>query len=155
MSSIRFLADEEIDRLSRRELLREYMRAKREQLRAFRERKGESSDNVIPEARRLTNVGTYRAYVFAYLKAHPRIHDEMTLLVRQLAPTSQGLPIELYCFSNDTAWAAYEALQADIFDHLIAILPEFGLEPFQEPAGSDLGRLAARAVSPSEAIAPE
>jgi miniconductance mechanosensitive channel len=154
MSSIRFLADEEIDRLSRYELLREYMRAKREQLRAFRERKGASTDDVIPEARRLTNVGTYRAYVFAYLKAHPMIHDEMTLLVRQLAPTSQGLPIELYCFSNDTAWANYEALQADIFDHLIAILPEFGLEPFQEPAGSDLGWLAARTASPSEAIAP-
>jgi miniconductance mechanosensitive channel len=112
-------ADGEIDRRSRYELLREYMGAKQEQLRAFRERKGEPTDDVIPEARRLTNVGTYRAYVFAYLKAHPMVHDEMTLLVQQLAPTSKGLPIELYCFS-----------------------------------GSDLGRLAASAVSPSEAVAP-
>ncbi len=69
------------------------------------------------------------------------IHDDMTLIVRQLAPGPQGLPIQIYCFSNDTEWATYESLQADIFDHLIAILPEFGIRAFQEPTGSDFGRL--------------
>ena len=80
-----------------------------------------------------------------YLKANPKIHKEMTLLVRQLAPTPQGLPIEIYCFTNDTAWTNYEGIQGDIFDHLLAILAEFGLEAFQEPAGRDFARLGKRA----------
>ena len=87
-------------------------------------------------------MGTFRAYAFEYLKANPFVHDDMTLLVRQLAPSPKGLPIEIYCFTNDTAWATYEAVQGDIFDHLIAILPEFGLQPFQEPAGTDFGRIS-------------
>lgn len=89
----------------------------------------------------LTNVGTFRVYVLEYLKANSHIHKDMTLLVRQLAPTPKGVPIEIYCFTNDTVWASYERIQGDIFDHLIAILPEFGLEAFQEPAGSDFARL--------------
>ena len=88
--------------------------------------------------RRLTNIGTFRAYARNYLGNHPSIHKNMTLLVRQLAPGSQGLPLEIYCFTNTTAWADYEGIQADIFDHLVAIVPEFGLRLFQEPAGSDL-----------------
>lgn len=72
------------------------------------------------------------------MKNHPKIHDGMTLLVRQFTPGPTGLPLEIYCFSNDTAWANYEAIQADIFDHLIASLPDFGLRAFQEPAGTDL-----------------
>jgi miniconductance mechanosensitive channel len=144
MSSIRFLTEEDIDRLSRYELLKEYMAGKRTELAAYVAARGESADDTIPEPRRLTNVGTFRAYVLSYLRARPKIHKEMTLLVRQLAPTPKGLPLEIYCFSNDTAWASYEQLQSDIFDHLIAILPEFGLEAFQEPAGSDFAQLAER-----------
>ncbi len=88
-------------------------------------------------------MGTFRAYVFNYLKSHPLIHDQgMTLLVRQLAPSPKGLPLEIYCFTNTTAWANYEGIQGDIFDHLIAILPEFGLKAFQEPTGSDFAELA-------------
>ena len=93
--------------------------------------------------RRVTNIGTFRAYVLAYLRAHPSIAQDMTLLVRQLQPTHQGLPLEIYAFTNTTAWAAYEAIQADIFDHLIAILPEFGLQLFQSPSGKDVERLTA------------
>jgi miniconductance mechanosensitive channel len=78
-----------------------------------------------------------------YLRRHPMVHQEMTLLVRQLQPGPQGLPLEIYCFSNDTDWGKYEALQADIFDHLIATLPEFGLRAFQNLAGTDLSVLRA------------
>ncbi len=142
LSTVRFLTDEEIDRLGRYELLRGYMQAKQDELREYHAQKHLPGDEVIPETRRLTNVGTFRVYIAEYLKQHPVIHDDMTLLVRQLAPSPRGLPIELYCFTNDTAWATYERVQGDIFDHLIAMLPEFGLEAFQEPAGSDLARIA-------------
>jgi miniconductance mechanosensitive channel len=142
MSSIRFLTDEEVERHSRREVLRDYMRGKRDELAENTTEKADMDPGVIPDVRRLTNAGTFRAYVFHYLKAHPMIHDDMTLIVRQLAPGPKGLPIQIYCFSNDTVWATYETLQADIFDHLIAILPEFGIRAFQEPSGADLDRLA-------------
>ena len=145
MSTIHFLTDEEIERLSRREVLREYMQRKREELAQHATEKAGMNPDVIPDMRRLTNAGTFRAYVFHYLKAHPMIHDDMTLIVRQLAPGPQGLPIQIYCFSNDTEWATYETLQADIFDHLIAILPEFGIRAFQEPTGTDFGRLRGEA----------
>jgi len=91
--------------------------------------------------RRLTNAGTFRAYAYNYLKNHPRIHDGMTLIVRQLSPGPEGLPLEIYCFTNTTAWAEYEDIQSDIFDHLLAIVPEFGLRLYQKPAGSDLANL--------------
>jgi miniconductance mechanosensitive channel len=141
MSSIRFLTEEEIERLSRYELLRDYMREKREALARYSEEKAALGPEVVPVKRRLTNVGTFRTYVLEYLRANPKIHKEMTLLVRQLASTPQGVPMEIYCFTNDTQWANYEAIQGDIFDHLIAILPEFGLEAFQQPAGRDFARL--------------
>ena len=88
--------------------------------------------------RRLTNVGTFRAYAWNYLRNHPAIHENMTLLVRQLAPGPKGLPLEIYCFTTTTAWGEYESIQADVFDHLIAIVPDFGLRLYQEPAGSDV-----------------
>lgn len=142
LSTVRFLSEDEVGRLGRYELLRDYMASKREELAEHRAEKEKAGEDLVPEVRRLTNAGTFRAYVFNYLKAHPLIHDGMTLLVRQLAPTPKGLPIELYCFTNDTVWATYERVQGDIFDHLIAILPDFGLEAFQEPAGSDFARIA-------------
>ena len=91
----------------------------------------------------MTNVGTFRAYIFAYLKNNPIIHKEMTLLVRQLAPSEHGLPIELYIFSKDQNWINYEAIQADIFDHILAVAPEFGLKVFQNPTGSDFKSISA------------
>ena len=141
MSTIRFLTDEEIERFSRWEVLREHMKQKREELAQHATEKVGLDPEAIPHTRRLTNVGTYRAYLFNYLKAHPVIHDKMTLIVRQLEPGPKGLPIEIYCFSNDTDWVNFEGLQSDIFDHLIAILPEFGIRAFQEPSGTDLERL--------------
>ena len=91
--------------------------------------------------RRLTNIGTFRAYTYNYLKHHPRIHQDMTLLVRQLAAGSEGVPIEVYCFTNTTDWNAYEGIQGDIFDHLLAIVSEFGLRLYQQPSGGDFASL--------------
>ena len=96
---------------------------------------------VNADVRRLTNVGTLRAYIEAYLRAHPMIHEGMTLLVRQLQPSETGLPIEIYCFTSTTEWNAYEGIQGDIFAHIFAIIPEFGLRAFQSPAGADLAGL--------------
>lgn len=144
VNTVHFLTDEEIEHLSRYEVLRDYMKQKRRTLAKHAVSREDEDPDLIPERRRLTNIGTFRAYVLNYLKAHPTIHDGMTLIVRQLAPSSQGIPIELYCFSTDTAWANYEALQSDIFDHLFALLPEFGLRAFQEPAGSDFAKLGER-----------
>jgi miniconductance mechanosensitive channel len=88
--------------------------------------------------RRLTNIGTLRAYITFYLKKHPRIHQDLTFLIRQLAPTEKGLPLEIYVFTNTIMWAEYEGIQADIFDHIFAVLPEFGLRPYQQPSSNDL-----------------
>ena len=140
-SSVRFLDAPEIAQFSRFALLQDYMGAKSVALdeanTAARQRLGDKAD-LIANQRRLTNLGTLRAYVEAYLRCHPRIHQEMTLMVRTLEPTPEGVPLELYCFTNTTAWAVYEGVQGDIFDHLLAILPEFGLRLYQSPSGNDL-----------------
>ena len=89
----------------------------------------------------MTNLGTFRKYLEEYLQHHPKIHKDMTFLVRHLQPNDKGLPVEIYVFSNDQAWANYEAIQADIFDHILAIMPEFGLRVFQNPTGLDFNKL--------------
>jgi miniconductance mechanosensitive channel len=94
--------------------------------------------------RRLTNVGTFRAYLVSYLKAHPKIHENMTLLVRQLDPCAEGLPVEIYVFTKTTHWNEYEDIQSDIFDHVFAILPEFGLRAHESPTGHDVRTLAGK-----------
>ncbi len=140
MSSIRFLDDGEIEHFSRFALLKDYIDAKREEIASYNSEPGRDQ-SINADIRRLTNIGTLRAYIRSYLRNHPRIHQGMTLLVRQLQPGGEGLPIEIYAFTNDIAWASYEAIQADIFDHILAIAPEFGLRPFQKPSGDDLARL--------------
>ena len=147
MNSVRFLSDEEVERISRYETLRDYMTEARAKIERYNAAKAKGDPGIIPEIRRLTNLGTFRIYVLHYLKANPRISKEMTLLARQQAPGPQGVPIEIYCFSNDIAWANYEGIQADIFDHLIAILPEFGLRAFQEATGADFARGTEKAVA--------
>ena len=104
-------------------------------------------ENKIDEStqvngRRLTNIGVFRTYVEAYLKHHPSIHNNMTFLVRQLSPRENGIPIEIYVFCKDTNWNIYEKIQADIFDHILAVVPEFCLSVFQEPSGSDFKKLS-------------
>ena len=148
-STIRFLTEEEIERFSRFALLGGYMEAKKQELGAYNAR-WESDSNVVPNARRLTNIGTLRAYVIAYLQSHPGIHQDMTFLVRQLAPTPEGLPLEVYVFANDTRWAAYEAIQADVFDHILSMVPEFGLRVYQRPAGTDFAPDGDHATPPDQ-----
>ena len=140
-SSVRFLDESDMAYLSNIELLRPYLQGKRETLSQLN---SEARVNLgermafTANQRRLTNIGTFRAYIEAYLRANPRIHQEMTLMVRTLESTPEGVPVELYCFSASTAWVAYESTQGDIFDHLLAILSEFGLRLFQSPSGNDL-----------------
>lgn len=138
-ASVRFLRVEEIQRLARFALLDAYLDEKSSELEAWNTQLAASGKDPV-NARRVTNLGTFRVYVEQYLCAHPKVHQDMTLLVRQLQPTPTGIPLEIYCFSNDVRWAQYEQLQADIFDHLLAILPEFGLQVFQAPSGSDVRR---------------
>jgi miniconductance mechanosensitive channel len=141
MGTVRFLTDDEVAHVGHFALMREYIAEKRKELEANHAREGLNPEYGA-DVRRLTNLGTFRAYIERYLEAHPRIHSNgMTLLVRQLAPTELGIPIELYCFTTTTDWNAYEAIQADIFDHLLAVAPEFGLAAFQSPSGSDFAEL--------------
>ena len=136
-NSIRFLTDAEVQRFAQFALLKDYIDKKQADLKAYNDAlPAPGADDV--NLRKLTNIGTFRAYIYNYLKHHPKIHQDMTLIVRQLQPTTEGLPIEIYCFSNDIEWAAYEDIQSDIFDHTSAIAPEFGLRLYQRPAGADL-----------------
>ncbi|KIQ96942.1 mechanosensitive ion channel domain-containing protein [Lysobacter sp. A03] len=149
-SSVRFLESEERSRLRRIALIDEYLDDKRHELEAYNESllaKGKDPVNT----RRVTNIGTFRAYVYHYLRAHPGIHQDMTLLVRQLEPGATGLPLELYCFTNSVQWAVYENTQSDIFDHLIAMLPEFGLRLYQAPGGADMAALMVSLSRPNDA----
>jgi miniconductance mechanosensitive channel len=143
-SSIRFLSAGEARELAGIVVLRTYLRDKALELADYNAavpEDGAAGPVAVVNQRRLTNVGTFRAYAFNYLKKHPDISPEMTLLVRQLSPGPEGLPVEIYCFTNTTEWGAYENIQSDIFDHLLAIVPQFGLRVFQKPSGSDLSTL--------------
>lgn len=144
LSSVRFLKESEIAELESIDLLKKYLSEKRTEI-------GEEGLQVeehglaapLLNGRNLTNSGTFRAYCIEYLRAHPGIHQQgMTFLVRQLATTEKGLPIEIYVFVNDVRWVHYEGIQSDIFDHLLASLPVFGLRAFQLPSDSSLARLA-------------
>lgn len=146
MSTVRFLDESDVERLSRFAVLEPYFEEKRTDIGAWIEEHPEAQEDVV-NSRRLTNIGTFRAYVTRYLRAHPQIAQDMTFLVRHLQPGPRGLPLEIYVFVNDVRWAIYEGVQADVFDHLIAIMPEFGLRLFQEPSGSDMRTLARAAGS--------
>ncbi|MEL6868276.1 MAG: mechanosensitive ion channel domain-containing protein [Pseudomonadota bacterium] len=148
VQSVRFLSAEEIKHFERFALLKNYMRDKQQELDGYNAGlPDETADDV--NMRRLTNLGTLRAYLINYLRHHPRIHDDMTLLVRQLQPGAHGIPIEIYCFTQTTAWAEYESIQADLFDHLLAILPQFNLRVYQAPSGHDFDALRP-SYAPSE-----
>jgi miniconductance mechanosensitive channel len=140
MSAVRFLTEEEIERFGKFELLTDYIAEKRRELEEH-SRLHPTEPDIIANSRRLTNIGTLRAYMINYLRQHPGIHQGLTLLVRQLQPTAEGLPLEIYTFTSDIRWANYEGVQGDIFDHVLAMLPEFGLRVFQKPTGYDLHAL--------------
>ena len=135
ISSIHFYNQEQIEALEKIRLLVSYLSEKNTQLNAHAQKYDLAPTDV--NSRQLTNIGTFRAYIEAYLKQHEKVHHEMTCMVRQLPPTASGLPLELYFFSNDQNWVNYENIQADIFDHLFAMANLFDLRLFQHPSGSD------------------
>ena len=137
MNTARFCDEKMLDRFEAIELIRDYVRERR-QVVALDNSARKVDVSELVNGRRLTNVGTFRAYVVAYLRSHPHIHQDMTFLVRHRAPTPQGLPLEIYVFTTTTEWVAYEGIQSDIFDHLLAVVPRFGLRVFQEPTGAEL-----------------
>lgn len=137
LGSIRFCDEEMLARFHKVDILQGYLDRKLTEIQAENQGKGISMDSPL-DGRQLTNLGTFRAYIEAYLRHHPGIHQEgMTFLVRQLAPGPKGVPLEIYVFTKTTEWVAYEKIQADIFDHLLASVPLFDLRVFQEPTGMD------------------
>ena len=136
-SGIRFLDEQEQLRLTQVHLLSGYVSSKQAELKAWNAAQGEVAE-LSANQRRMTNLGTFRAYALAYLNAHPDIQPNMTCMVRQMEATAEGVPLEIYCFTRTTAWAEYERIQGDIFDYLLAVLPEFGLSVYQKPSGADL-----------------
>ncbi|MFB7881212.1 mechanosensitive ion channel family protein [Brevundimonas diminuta] len=139
-TSARFLTDAERERMRRFLLIDDYLADKSAEMADWNAKLVEAGRDPV-NMRRSTNIGAFRAYVQNYLENHPRIRQDMTLLVRQMQPTETGLPLEIYAFTATVAWAEYEAIQADIFDHLLAILPEFDLRLFQSPSGADFVQL--------------
>ena len=140
MNSVRFCTPEMLEKFNNFDSLKEYLQKKQAEIDLYNQEHNLDSSSV-PNGRQQTNIGIFRAYIKNYLINHPKTNENMTLLVRHLPPTAKGLPMEIYLFSSDQAWANYEDIQADIFDHIIAVLPEFGLRVFQEPSGLDLQSL--------------
>lgn len=151
-TSVRFLSEDDVARLKDFHVLTDYLARKQKDLAEYRQAKQLGPESI--NARRLTNLGTFRAYVLSYLRNLETVHRDMTLLVRQLAPTPDGLPLELYFFTSTTAWADYEGIQADVFDHLLAILPHFGLRVHQRPTGLDLSLAVSSALSKTAPAGP-
>ena len=135
-NSIKLCTPEMLEKFRRIHLLADYIERKQKELDEYN-RKHNIDDSVPVNGRRMTNIGTFRAYALEYLKHHPKLRHDMTTMVRQLPPGPNGLPLEIYVFTSDTAWENYEAIQADIFDHLLSIVPEFELRIFQNPSGRD------------------
>ncbi|KAB5627302.1 mechanosensitive ion channel family protein [Pseudomonas putida] len=150
-TGVRFLTLEEEQHLGGVRLLGDYLATKRKELHDWNEAQGLVAE-LSANRRKLTNIGTFRAFALAYLKNHPDVHPNMTCMVRQMQTSAEGVPLEIYCFTRTTVWAEYERIQGDIFDYLLAVLPEFGLSLYQQPSGSDMrSGLAARVERMSEA----
>ena len=139
VNSVSFCNEERMTRYSKIDFIKEYIDEKQKELDAYNAKLNVNESLV--NGRRITNIGTFRAYIVAYLKNHPQINQNLTLLARQLATSDSGVPIEIYAFSADKNWANYETIQADIFDHLFAVAKEFDLKLFQKPSGGDFAKL--------------
>ena len=141
MTSVKFCTPEMIAKFNRIQYLASYISNKKKELEDYNS-SHKIDDSVLVNGRRMTNLGTFRAYLESYLRDHPKISKNLTFLVRQLDPGPTGLPIEVYVFSSDQVWANYEGIQADIFDHILAVIPEFGLRVYQNPTGADFQNLS-------------
>ena len=139
-TSVKFIEKHDVDELKNISLINSYLNEKSTMIEDSNKQLAEKSQDFFSKPvnhRRLTNLGTFRAYVNFYLLNHKKIHTDMTRLVRMLKPDSEGIPLEIYCFTSTTDWIEYENIQSDVFEHLLAILPEFGLRTFQKPSGHD------------------
>lgn len=139
-TSIHFLSDDEYQRLLQARLLKPYLDTRYQEIDQWNQQS--DAEASVLNRRKMTNIGTFRAYLNEYLRNHPRLRNDMTMMVRQLAPDATGLPLEIYAFTNTVVWLEYEAIQADIFDHIFAVVEEFGLKVYQSPGGSDIRALA-------------
>jgi miniconductance mechanosensitive channel len=146
MKSVKFCTPEMLDKFKKIEYVKKYIADKEDEIAQYNTERN-IDNSVIVNGRRQTNLGVFRAYLRGYLSNHPKIHDEMTFLVRQLQPTEKGIPMEIYVFSKIQEWAKYEDLQADIFDHVLAVIPEFDLRVYQNPTGDDLQKILIRGDS--------
>ena len=140
VNSIKFITERQMQRLTKSRLLSQYILDKSREVEDYNQSRSEDLSSAL-NGRRLTNIGTFRAYLEVYLRNHPHIHRNMTLLVRQLAPETTGVPIEIYAFTSTVVWAEYERIQSDLFDHIFAVVSEFELRVFQEPSGYDMAAL--------------
>ena len=141
MSSIEFCTEEMLEEFEKIDYLKHYLSVKKNDIKNYNKAHGINPDSIV-NGRHLTNIGTFRAYVEAYLQKNRNLNQEMLHMVRQLQPTEKGLPIEIYAFTDGTAWVDYENAQADILDHLLSVIPEFGLRVYQAPSGHDLNKLS-------------
>ena len=142
LGSIKFCSSEMLERFKKIQLISKSIQDRQQEILDYNKLHNVDESTLV-NGRRLTNIGVFRSYVEAYLRHHPMIHQEMTFIVRQLSSGEKGLPIEIYVFCKDTNWTAYESVQADIFDHIMAVVPEFDLHVFQEPSGTDFQKLSA------------
>jgi miniconductance mechanosensitive channel len=149
MGTIKFLDHEMLERLKKVSLLEDYLKQKELDIGQWNDEREVSKDDLI-NARAMTNIGTFRAYVNEYLKCHPNLSKADTVLVRLLQPSEHGLPLEVYVFTNDNNWIEYERIQSDIFDHLFAVLAVFGLRVFQSPSGADVVKLSSKVEKSDE-----
>ena len=141
MTSVCFCTPEMLERFRKISLIRDYIEFSEQDLEKYNTEYG--IDGSVPvNGHRLTNLGVFRAYLVRYLRSLPEINKELVCMVRHLQPTDTGIPIELYCFSSNKEWVEYERIQADLFDHVLAIVPEFGLRVYQRVSGADVVRLA-------------
>ena len=142
INSIRFCNKEMLEKYKEFSLLHDYINEKLSEIHNYNNEQKITNDQNIVNGRALTNIGTFRAYIQAYLRNNSNIHKDMTFLVRQLSPGPNGVPIEIYVFLNDTDWINYESIQSDIFDHLLAAIKEFDLKVFQNPTGNDFQKIS-------------
>ncbi len=153
MTSVRFLEDADLERLGRIQTLKPYLDARAKEVEDWNQSKNVDGDSPV-NGRRLTNIGTFRAYIECYLKELEPIREDMTFLVRQLAPSTEGVPLEIYCFSGEQRWKHYEAIMGDIFDHLMAVVREFDLRVYQQPGAADLRSLIEQSTAQSAEPSP-
>ena len=137
MNSVRFCTPEMLEKFRKISCLSEYINLKEKELNVYNQEHPVDT-TISVNGRRQTNLGVFRAYLASYLKKHPMINQELTCMVRHLQPTDKGIPVEIYCFSTDRSWVNYESIQADIFDHILAVVPEFDLRVFQDISGADI-----------------